>query len=325
MPPAASAGDSLQTAITVHEDSSVTITETIHIESGNQWFTNTIDRQVPAARRKLFGLRHSADEAKIMEQLFPKGGDLNLEMEDRRLSAAVAVLMEHLRVNFEKAFFVGNLRLFGVGLLISGAMVVASGLGYLTDRLDIMLFVVASLVVTVGSPPVIVATTELLKRWKSAFASGGAKGIRIAKAIVFTVAAVLIGRTSFGALSMMTDMTSPYIIVFLAAAVAVNYAFYQFMKAPTRAGRKLHDAIEGFREFLLMTEQDRMKLLEPPDRTPELINRYLPYALALGLEQEWSEQFSDLLGGDALSEPGSSLAESQVNIVGIMGKLLRSP
>jgi hypothetical protein len=55
----ASAVDSLRTSIVVHEDSSVTITETIRIESGNDWFSNEVDRHLPTARRKLFGLRHS--------------------------------------------------------------------------------------------------------------------------------------------------------------------------------------------------------------------------------------------------------------------------
>ena len=55
----ASAGDSLHISIGVHEDSSVTITETIRIESGNDWFTNEFDRHLPTARRKRFGLRHS--------------------------------------------------------------------------------------------------------------------------------------------------------------------------------------------------------------------------------------------------------------------------
>ena len=29
-----------------------------------------------------------------------------------------------------------------------------------------------------------------------------------------------------------------------------------------------------------------------PERTPELFEKFLPYALALGVEQKWSEQFS---------------------------------
>jgi len=33
----------------------------------------------------------------------------------------------------------------------------------------------------------------------------------------------------------------------------------------------------------------------PAGRTPELYEKFLPYALALGVEQQWTEQFSDLL------------------------------
>ena len=36
-------------------------------------------------------------------------------------------------------------------------------------------------------------------------------------------------------------------------------------------------------------------MLNPPDRTPELFERHLPYALALGVEQQWTEGFADVL------------------------------
>ena len=57
----------------------------------------------------------SADEMKIMDQLHPDTGDVNLEMENRRLSAAVGALTEYLRVHFEKVFFVGNLGISVLG------------------------------------------------------------------------------------------------------------------------------------------------------------------------------------------------------------------
>ena len=266
----------------------------------------------------------STDETKIMNQLLPKGGDMDLEAERRRLIGAVSALQEYLRVNFERNFFVGNLRYFGVGLIISGAMVVASGLGSVSDPLDMILFVLSSLILSIVSPFIIVVVLELLKRWKSALASGGAHGSRIANAILFTIVAALFFMYAPGPLSTMVHMTSPYILVLIAATVAINYAFYQLMKAPTRAGRKVHDDIEGFKKFLLMTEKDRMNLADPPGRTPELFTKYIPYALALDLEQEWSGQFSNLLGGAVLGEPGSSLAQGRLDIVTIMGNLLRS-
>jgi len=89
-------------------------------------------------------------------------------------------------------------------------------------------------------------------------------------------------------------------------AVCINYLFYQLLKAPTRAGRALRDSIEGFRELRRMTEQKRMEFLNPPEKTPELFQRYLPYALAIDVEQHWSERFSDALAAAALGEPGTN-------------------
>jgi uncharacterized membrane protein len=60
-------------------------------------------------------------------------------------------------------------------------------------------------------------------------------------------------------------------------------------------GRKLLDRVEGFRTFLSATEGDRLVRMYPVERTPELFEKFLPYALALDVEQPWSEQFSEIL------------------------------
>ncbi|MCZ7600920.1 MAG: DUF2207 domain-containing protein [Gammaproteobacteria bacterium] len=36
-----------------------------------------------------------------------------------------------------------------------------------------------------------------------------------------------------------------------------------------------------------------MNLRNPPEKTPELFERYLPYALALDVENRWAERFAD--------------------------------
>jgi uncharacterized membrane protein YgcG len=80
-----------------------------------------------------------------------------------------------------------------------------------------------------------------------------------------------------------------------AGIILLNIMFYHLLKAPTLQGRKIMDQIEGFRMFLTVTEKERLKLLNPPEKTPELFERYLPYALALDVEQAWGEQFSEIL------------------------------
>jgi uncharacterized membrane protein len=64
------------------------------------------------------------------------------------------------------------------------------------------------------------------------------------------------------------------------------------------------DRIEGFKLYLSVAEKDRMNFHNPPERTPELFEAFLPYALALGVEQQWSEQFDSVLKAAAL-ETGS--------------------
>lgn len=52
--------------------------------------------------------------------------------------------------------------------------------------------------------------------------------------------------------------------------------------------------IEGFRDFLAMTEKDRLAFTDAPERKPEQFSALLPYAVALGVEKEWTGQFANL-------------------------------
>jgi len=76
--------------------------------------------------------------------------------------------------------------------------------------------------------------------------------------------------------------------------IFINILFYRLLKAPTLLGRKVIDQIEGFRMYLSVAEKNRLNILNPPQKTPELFEKYLPYALALDVEVEWAEQFSDV-------------------------------
>jgi len=87
---------------------------------------------------------------------------------------------------------------------------------------------------------------------------------------------------------------SETLFVGLIIIFVVNAVFGTLMKARTPAGRTLLDEIEGFRMFLRATEQDRLEFLHPPDQTPELFERYLPYAVALNVENRWADQFSSV-------------------------------
>ena len=82
----------------------------------------------------------------------------------------------------------------------------------------------------------------------------------------------------------------------LALAVVVTVVFYHLMKAPTLAGRKVLDQIEGFRLYLSVAEKDALKLAGAPRVDQKLYEAYLPYAVALDVENEWGERFAAEMG-----------------------------
>jgi uncharacterized membrane protein YgcG len=83
--------------------------------------------------------------------------------------------------------------------------------------------------------------------------------------------------------------------VILVSIGLANAIFFHLLKAPTLKGRQVMDRIAGFKMYLSVAEKERLGILHPPEKTPELFEKYLPYALALDVEHEWSEQFADVL------------------------------
>lgn len=70
---------------------------------------------------------------------------------------------------------------------------------------------------------------------------------------------------------------------------AANVASLLWLRMPTEGGRKLLDQIEGFREFLKSVDRMPMDRPDAPDKHAGLYEKYLPYAVALEVEQQWSD------------------------------------
>lgn len=88
------------------------------------------------------------------------------------------------------------------------------------------------------------------------------------------------------------------------ALAGLNLAFMYFMPAPTPKGQEVRTAIEGFRLYLETAEKLQLNAVEPgseapPPMTKERYERFLPYAVALGVEQPWTRHFERLLPQEA--------------------------
>lgn len=98
---------------------------------------------------------------------------------------------------------------------------------------------------------------------------------------------------------------TPFVIGGLVLLVVVFAFFAWIMKRPTVLGRKALDEILGFRDYLDIAEKDELNLRHPPEKTPGLFEKYLPYALALDVEHNWAERFASVLAGVRAGDGGS--------------------
>ncbi|HXL86267.1 MAG TPA: DUF2207 domain-containing protein [Gemmatimonadaceae bacterium] len=86
--------------------------------------------------------------------------------------------------------------------------------------------------------------------------------------------------------------TSPF--AFVGAGVLsglILFVFAQIMPARTIAGARAREAALGFKEFLGRVESERYKNMIT---SPEMFERYLPYAMAFGVADEWARAFQDI-------------------------------
>ncbi|HEX2948870.1 MAG TPA: DUF2207 domain-containing protein [Armatimonadota bacterium] len=80
-------------------------------------------------------------------------------------------------------------------------------------------------------------------------------------------------------------------LIFFVGALLLNAIFCPLLRAYTVSGRKMVDEIEGFRLFLTVTSPEQF----PTPPSAELFEAYLPYAVALDVEEQWSERFTQVL------------------------------
>jgi uncharacterized membrane protein YgcG len=72
---------------------------------------------------------------------------------------------------------------------------------------------------------------------------------------------------------------------------AIICGFGWFMPARTMEGARTLEGVLGFEDFLGRVEEDRFERVV---KTPEMFEKFLPFAMALGVEKKWVHAFADI-------------------------------
>ncbi len=95
------------------------------------------------------------------------------------------------------------------------------------------------------------------------------------------------------------------VILGIAAGTALAVVFIILLPSRTPKGVAAKESIMGLKMYLEVAESERIKKLQSPDapyaakslepkKTVDLFEKLLPYAMVLGVEEKWAEQFADI-------------------------------
>ena len=98
--------------------------------------------------------------------------------------------------------------------------------------------------------------------------------------------AVAIAFSSFflGTVAIISGVVIFIIVVFFAV----------IMGHRTKKGVLVREKLLGLKMYLEVAEKDRIKFHNAPEKNPQQFEKLLPYAMLLGVEEEWAEQFKDI-------------------------------
>ena len=209
------------------------------------------------------------------------------------LRAAIAAVKQTLHAAQHKIYFVTNRRYLIPGVILS----VAALVGMVAAETLSLRIALGAIVfwLTIWNIFVVLLVRQALLLWKGTRAAGSTNPKLAKQARSSALLTLPFVAADIVALCVLGWVTSVFVLLILLALVGANLLFHSALKAPTRAGRELLDKIEGFRIFLRSVDGNRLNQLMPPEKTPELFDKYLPYALALDCELAWAQQFATVL------------------------------
>jgi uncharacterized membrane protein YgcG len=238
--------------------------------------------------RRAGGREIGAPERAAHDQLFARRPSLELDQANHEiLRAAKAALRDGLAHAYSGMLFNTNNVWSVIGAVgaILFALAVAITILLTYGEQEGVPIIIA---IVIGMVSMAIAAGAI-----AAWLSGSAIRLSIIIAVVVVIGldavAVLI---LMGTVAHWVDMLA--VVPPVLAAGLAAFAFY-LLKAPTRQGRRVMDAIEGFRQYLGVAEEERLQFLHPPEKTPQLFEKFLPHAIALDVENAWAQRFAGVL------------------------------
>ncbi len=230
----------------------------------------------------------SSAQKKLLDSLLGGRGEIELDQKNHStIGSAVSAHEQNIRKELDGVHFKLNRQYIFVGLLISALGMLAL-VPWGKEDAGFLIFWLCFV-----SLPVIALSSGFFSALMNLLSRGYGWGPVIGF-FIFAVPALL---TYFIVMINVMEDASPLLFVLL--FIVINALFIYLIKAPTVQGRKVMDQLEGLRLFLKKAEEHRFNQLQTRETALEFFEKLLPFAIALGVENEWGEHFESFFKSDS--------------------------
>ncbi|HVS64490.1 MAG TPA: DUF2207 domain-containing protein [Thermoanaerobaculia bacterium] len=219
----------------------------------------------------------------------------------QKMKSAIKDLRKVLQLEYEGEAFRTNRKwaLGGIGLSVLGLLVTAA-FGGVSEGMPVA---VMALFAGLWSLFATVLVMAVGRAWAQvASAQGLATVGALFQAVVPSLIMIPVAGGGVVLLLGLAAVAGPWLAALMFTLPGLAVVFYVLLRQPSQAGRKLMDRIEGFRMYLSTAERDELRTAEP-QMTVDRYEQLLPYAVALGVENEWSEKFAAALAAAGQEPP----------------------
>lgn len=102
---------------------------------------------------------------------------------------------------------------------------------------------------------------------------------------------IFISILMFFASIMLSEFMGVNFSLSLITSALIVFVFSFFMSKRTQKGVEAYEYILGLKEYLQIAERDRINFHNAPEKKPEIFEKFLPYAMVLGVEKAWAKEF----------------------------------
>lgn len=234
-------------------------------------------------------------ERAVEECLFKQHPSVRLDQSDSdAINDAKLALWRALSKAYGGKLFKDNRLWSFIGFFASAAVVALIGHAFVANYCSGGPGMTAGMVVPLI--PIMIGTVVVRSGWRR---GGGGGLLRMAGGLLLAGLFAAFGVFLAWAKAPNLGALMPAFAAFALAPLAA--LGFHWLQAPSKIGRQVMDQIEGFKLYLGVAEKDRLNFVNPPKETPELFERFLPYAIALDVQNAWAKRFAGVLAAAAAS------------------------